>query len=88
MQKKSLTLTFLLCWFMDITTCSLLIRLSYGPQLLLNQKIRDGKIYARGSADDKGQFYAHVKAFDAMVKNDSLYCNVKFMIEGEEEIGL
>lgn len=50
-------------------------------------EIRDGKIYARGSADDKGQFYAHVKAFDAMVKNDSLYCNVKFMIEGEEEIG-
>lgn len=49
--------------------------------------IRDGKIYARGSADDKGQFYAHVKAFDAMVKNDSLFCNVKFMIEGEEEIG-
>jgi acetylornithine deacetylase/succinyl-diaminopimelate desuccinylase-like protein len=49
--------------------------------------IREGKIYARGSADDKGQFYAHVKAFDAMVKNDSLFCNVKFMIEGEEEIG-
>lgn len=49
--------------------------------------VRDGKIYARGSADDKGQFYAHVKAFDAMVKNDSLHCNVKFMIEGEEEIG-
>lgn len=49
--------------------------------------IRDGKIYARGSADDKGQFYAHLKAFDTMVKNNSLFCNVKFMIEGEEEIG-
>jgi acetylornithine deacetylase/succinyl-diaminopimelate desuccinylase-like protein len=49
--------------------------------------IREGKIYARGSADDKGQFYAHVKAFDAMTNNDSLFCNVKFMIEGEEEIG-
>ena len=49
--------------------------------------IRDGKIYARGSADDKGQFYAHLKAFDAMATLDSLYCNVKFMIEGEEEVG-
>ncbi len=49
--------------------------------------VRDGKIYARGSADDKGQVYAHVKAFDTMVKNNSLFCNVKFMIEGEEEIG-
>lgn len=49
--------------------------------------IRDEKIYARGSADDKGQFYAHVKAFDTMSKMDSLFCNVKFMIEGEEEVG-
>lgn len=49
--------------------------------------IRDGKIYGRGSSDDKGQFFAHVKAVDAMVKNNSQYCNVKFMIEGEEEIG-
>ncbi len=49
--------------------------------------IRDGKIYARGSADDKGQFYAHLKAFDTMSRLDSLYCNVKFMIEGEEEVG-
>lgn len=50
-------------------------------------EIRDEKIYARGSADDKGQFYAHVKAFEAMSKHDSLFCNVKFMIEGEEEVG-
>ena len=49
--------------------------------------VREGKIYARGSADDKGQVYAHVKAFDAMISNNSLFCNVKFMIEGEEEIG-
>ncbi len=49
--------------------------------------IRDGKIYARGSDDDKGQAFMHAKAFEAMVKNDALPCNVKFMIEGEEEIG-
>ena len=49
--------------------------------------IKDDKIIARGSADDKGQFYMHVKAFEAMAKSDSLPCNVKFMIEGEEEVG-
>lgn len=49
--------------------------------------VRDGKIYARGAADDKGQFYMHVKAFEYMMKNDALACNVKFMIEGEEEVG-
>ena len=49
--------------------------------------IRDGKIYARGSADDKGQFYMHVKAFELMVQQGNLPCNVKFMIEGEEEVG-
>jgi len=49
--------------------------------------IRDGKIYARGSDDDKGQAFMHAKAFEAMVSNDALPCNVKFMIEGEEEIG-
>ncbi len=49
--------------------------------------VRDGKIYARGSADDKGQFYMHVKAFEYMVKEKELACNVKFMIEGEEEVG-
>jgi acetylornithine deacetylase/succinyl-diaminopimelate desuccinylase-like protein len=46
-----------------------------------------GAIYARGACDDKGQAYMHVKAFEAMMKTDSLPCNVKFMIEGEEEIG-
>jgi acetylornithine deacetylase/succinyl-diaminopimelate desuccinylase-like protein len=49
--------------------------------------IRDGKIYARGACDDKGQMYMHVKAFEFMMKTDSLPCNVKFMIEGEEEVG-
>ncbi len=46
-----------------------------------------GAIFARGSCDDKGQVYMHVKAFEAMVATDSLPCNVKFLIEGEEEVG-
>src|SRR6056297_1039588 len=50
-------------------------------------EVRDGKIYARGADDDKGQMFMHVKAFEFMVKHDKLPCNVKFMIEGEEEIG-
>lgn len=49
--------------------------------------IKDGMIYARGSADDKGQFYMHIKAVESMVKNNALPCNVKVMIEGEEEVG-
>jgi acetylornithine deacetylase/succinyl-diaminopimelate desuccinylase-like protein len=49
--------------------------------------IKDEKIWARGSADDKGQFYMHIKAFEAMMATNSLPCNVKFMIEGEEEVG-
>lgn len=49
--------------------------------------IRDEKIYARGACDDKGQMYMHIKAFEAMMKTNSLPCNVKFMIEGEEEVG-
>ncbi len=49
--------------------------------------IKDGKIYARGSCDDKGQVYMHVKAFEAMMKLNTLTCNVKFMVEGEEEVG-
>lgn len=50
-------------------------------------EIRDGKIYARGASDDKGQMYMHIKAFETMMVQQSLTCNVKFMIEGEEEIG-
>jgi acetylornithine deacetylase/succinyl-diaminopimelate desuccinylase-like protein len=46
-----------------------------------------GAIFARGACDDKGQFYMHVKAFELMMQTDSLPCNVKFMIEGEEEVG-
>ncbi|MDR0559210.1 MAG: dipeptidase [Prevotellaceae bacterium] len=48
---------------------------------------RDGKIYARGADDDKGQSFMHAKAFEYMVKTGTLPCNVKFMFEGEEEIG-
>jgi acetylornithine deacetylase/succinyl-diaminopimelate desuccinylase-like protein len=49
--------------------------------------IKNDKIYARGACDDKGQMYMHVKAYEALIKTDSLPCNVKFMIEGEEEVG-
>ena len=47
----------------------------------------DGAIFARGACDDKGQFYMHVKALEFMTKTNQLPCNVKFMIEGEEEVG-
>ncbi|MBL7850577.1 MAG: dipeptidase [Cyclobacteriaceae bacterium] len=49
--------------------------------------VRDGKIYARGSCDDKGQFYMHIKALEIMMKRKEVPCNIKFMIEGEEEVG-
>lgn len=49
--------------------------------------IRNERIYARGACDDKGQMYMHFKAFESMMKTNSLPCNVKFMIEGEEEVG-
>jgi acetylornithine deacetylase/succinyl-diaminopimelate desuccinylase-like protein len=56
--------------------------------VIKNTKIHpEGAIFARGSADDKGQFYMHVKAFEAMMAENDLPCNVKFMIEGEEEVG-
>jgi len=47
----------------------------------------EGAIFARGACDDKGQMYMHVKAFELMMKTNSLACNIKFMIEGEEEVG-
>jgi acetylornithine deacetylase/succinyl-diaminopimelate desuccinylase-like protein len=50
-------------------------------------EVRDGKIFARGADDDKGQSFMQAKAFEMMVKTGNLPCNVKFMIEGEEEIG-
>ncbi|HCL83956.1 MAG TPA: dipeptidase [Chitinophagaceae bacterium] len=49
--------------------------------------IKNGMIFARGSADDKGQFFMHVKALEIMNQSGSLACNIKFIIEGEEEIG-
>lgn len=49
--------------------------------------IKDGKIYARGAADDKGQFYMHFKSLEILVKEGKLDCNIKCIIEGEEEIG-
>jgi len=50
-------------------------------------EIRDGKIFARGAVDDKGQLFMQVKAFEYLVSEGLLPCNVKFMIEGEEEMG-
>lgn len=47
----------------------------------------DGAIFARGACDDKGQVYMHIKAFELMMQTNTLACNVKFMIEGEEEVG-
>ena len=62
------------------------------PEELWNTKpfepvIKDGKIWARGADDDKGQSFMHAKAFEYLVKTGQLTCNVKFMLEGEEEIG-
>lgn len=49
--------------------------------------VKDGRIWGRGADDDKGQGFMHVKAFEALAKTGNLKCNVKFMLEGEEEIG-
>lgn len=49
--------------------------------------VKEGRIWGRGADDDKGQLFMHAKAFEALVATDSLPCNVKFMLEGEEEIG-
>ena len=50
-------------------------------------EIRDGKVFARGADDDKGQSFLQAKAFEYLVNKNQLNCNVKFLIEGEEEIG-
>ncbi len=50
-------------------------------------EVREGKIWARGADDDKGQLFMHLKAFEFMAKTGQLPCNIKFMIEGEEEVG-
>ncbi|MGC6284392.1 MAG: dipeptidase [Polaribacter sp.] len=59
----------------------------FEPVIKSTEKHPDGAIFARGACDDKGQMYMHVKAMEFMTKTDQLPCNVKFMIEGEEEIG-
>ncbi len=59
----------------------------FEPVIKPTENHPEGAIFARGSCDDKGQMYMHVKAFESMMKTDSLPCNVKFMIEGEEEVG-
>ncbi|MFH6602469.1 dipeptidase [Maribacter algicola] len=59
----------------------------FEPVIKETSRHPDGAIFARGACDDKGQFYMHVKAVEFMIKTDQLPCNVKFMIEGEEEVG-
>ncbi|MFS4493270.1 dipeptidase [Maribacter sp. 2308TA10-17] len=59
----------------------------YQPVIKKTELHPEGAIFARGSCDDKGQMYMHVKALEYMVKSNQLPCNVKFMIEGEEEVG-
>ncbi|NLP59037.1 dipeptidase [Lutibacter sp. B1] len=59
----------------------------FDPVIKKTELHPDGAIYARGSCDDKGQMYMHVKALEYMTQTGNLPCNVKFMIEGEEEIG-
>ncbi|CAM4102354.1 dipeptidase [Zobellia nedashkovskayae] len=59
----------------------------FEPAIKKTDKHPEGAIFARGACDDKGQMYMHVKALEFMVKTNQLPCNVKFMIEGEEEVG-
>jgi acetylornithine deacetylase/succinyl-diaminopimelate desuccinylase-like protein len=59
----------------------------FEPVIKKTESHPEGAIFARGSADDKGQFYMHVKAFESMLATNQLACNIKFMIEGEEEVG-
>lgn len=60
---------------------------AFEPIIKKTDKHPEGAIFARGSCDDKGQFYMHVKALEFMTSQNELPCNVKFMIEGEEEVG-
>ncbi|MEO0338624.1 MAG: dipeptidase, partial [Bacteroidota bacterium] len=60
---------------------------AFDPIIKKTELHPEGAIFARGSADDKGQVYMHVKAFEAMYAQGELACNIKFMIEGEEEVG-
>ncbi len=59
----------------------------FEPIIKKTEKHPDGAIFARGACDDKGQMYMHVKALEFMTQTNQLPCNVKFMIEGEEEVG-
>lgn len=59
----------------------------FEPVIKTTEKHPDGAIFARGACDDKGQMYMHVKAMEFMTATNQLPCNVKFMIEGEEEVG-
>lgn len=59
----------------------------FEPTIRKNDIHPEGAIFARGACDDKGQMYMHLAAFQAMMASDELPCNVKFMIEGEEEVG-
>jgi acetylornithine deacetylase/succinyl-diaminopimelate desuccinylase-like protein len=59
----------------------------FEPVIKETEEHPDGAIFARGASDDKGQMYMHVKALEFMVRTNQLPCNVKFMIEGEEEVG-
>ena len=59
----------------------------FEPVIKKTEKHPDGAIFARGASDDKGQMYMHVKAMEFMTSTNQLPCNVKFMIEGEEEVG-
>ncbi|MDI1233978.1 MAG: dipeptidase [bacterium] len=59
----------------------------FEPIIKKTEEHPEGAIYARGACDDKGQMYMHLKAFESMMNTGSLTCNVKFMIEGEEEVG-
>lgn len=60
---------------------------AFEPVIKTTELHPEGAIFARGACDDKGQMYMHIKAFEWMMQNDKLPCNVKFMIEGEEEVG-
>ena len=60
---------------------------AFEPIIKKTELHHEGAIFARGACDDKGQMYMHVKALEFMTSTDQLPCNVKFMIEGEEEVG-
>jgi acetylornithine deacetylase/succinyl-diaminopimelate desuccinylase-like protein len=63
------------------------IRTICGPAPAFEPVIKNDKVYARGAADDKGQIYMHIKALEAMNATGNLSCNIKFIFEGEEEVG-